>query len=249
MELINDFPAIVMALFFVVAFLYASVGHGGASGYLALMALLGVSPLIMKSSSLMLNIIVSAISFFMFYRGGFFRWKLFWPFAIASIPAAFLGASILIDGMVYKKILGIILLFPILRLIGVFGKGKNEDTIRELSLPIALTSGAVIGLLSGMIGIGGGIILSPLILIFKWANIKEAAAVSALFIFVNSVAGFAGVLMTGISFPEEVYYWIIAAVTGGFAGAFYGSFKGEYISLKIILAIVLIIASSKLIMI
>jgi uncharacterized protein len=248
MELAADMSSLVLALFFIVAFLYASVGHGGASGYLALMALLGVSPVLMKSSALLLNILVSGVSFFMFYRAGHFKWKLFWPFALASIPAAFLGATVIVDALVYKKILGILLLFPILRLVGVFGKSNEDVEVRKLSYPLALFLGAAIGLLSGMIGIGGGIVLSPLLLIFHWARMKETAAISALFIFVNSLAGFGGVVMTGVTFPQEVFYWLGAALTGGFIGAWYGSKKGAYLSLKLILAFVLLIASSKLLL-
>ena len=150
-------------LLFIVAFLYASVGHGGASGYLALMALFSFSPSIMKSSSLILNIFVSFISFYQYYRGGHFKWKLLLPFVITSIPASFIGAYITLDALAYKKILGIILIFPILRLLGIIGKEK--DTIKELNWLWALIIGAIIGLLSGMIGIGGGIILSPVILL------------------------------------------------------------------------------------
>lgn len=249
MGLLNDFPALIIGLFFIVAFLYASVGHGGASGYLALMALLGVAPFMMKSSGLLLNIIVSGISFFMFARSGFFRWKLFWPFAVTSIPASFLGAMVIIDNLYYKKILGVLLIFPVLRLLGVFGKNEQEDQKQELSIFWALSFGAAIGVFSGMIGIGGGIILSPLLLIFRWATIKESAAIAALFIFVNSLSGFAGIVYQGFALPDEVMVWLAAALIGGFAGAFYGSRQSHSLSLKYILALVLIIASSKLIMV
>lgn len=249
MEILNDFPVLIITLFFGVAFLYASVGHGGASGYLALMALLGIAPYMMKSSGLMLNIMVSGVSFLMFYKSGYFRWKLFWPFAITSIPASFLGAMIVVDSLYYKRILGVLLIFPVLRLLGFFGKSQQEDQKKELFIISALVFGAAIGAISGMIGIGGGIILSPLLLVFRWATIKESAAVSALFILCNSVSGFAGVLYQGLELPDEVLGWLAAALLGGLAGSYYGSRTGQYVSLKYILAIVLIIASSKLIMV
>lgn len=236
-----------LALLFIVAFLYSSVGHGGASGYLALMALFGLAPALMRSSALILNIFVSFVSFFQYYRGGYFKWKLFLPFAIASIPMSFFGAFITIDAMMYKKILGILLIFPILRLLGLIG--KESDMEKEVNIGIALLIGASIGLLSGMIGIGGGIILSPLILIFHWANMKQTAAVSALFIFVNSIAGLIGLLSNGVHIDPVVYGWLLIAFWGGLLGAYYGRNKFSNTVLKRALAIVLVIASVKLLLV
>ncbi|MBI4931462.1 MAG: sulfite exporter TauE/SafE family protein [Bacteroidetes bacterium] len=231
-------------LLFIVAFLYASVGHGGASGYLALMALFGIAPSVMKSSALLMNIFVSLIAFYEYYRGGHFRWKLFFPFAIASIPFSFMGAYITLDAFLYKKILGVILIFPILRLFGIFGKGNESE--KEINRTWAFALGALIGLLSGIIGIGGGIILSPIILLLHWGNMKETAAVSALFIFVNSVSGLAGVFSNGVSIDHSVYVWVFVALLGGFSGAYFGSRKLNNPVLKKILSVVLVIASVKL---
>ncbi|MEP7267506.1 MAG: sulfite exporter TauE/SafE family protein [Saprospiraceae bacterium] len=187
-------------LLFLVAFLYSSVGHGGASGYLALMAFFSFAPETMWPTALMLNIFVSLIAFIQYYRSGHFKWQLFWPFAIASIPAAFIGGLIVVDAKIYKTILGVLLLFPVVRLGGV--KFNAEETQKEQKLFTSLIIGALIGLFSGMIGIGGGIILSPIILLLHWANMKQTAAVSALFILVNSMAGLAGlsqrVLISGL---------------------------------------------------
>lgn len=232
-------------LLFIVAFLYASVGHGGASGYLALMALFNFNPSIMKSSSLVLNIFVSFISFYQYYRGGNFKWKLFWPFVIASIPASFIGAYITLDAVAYKKILGILLVFPILRLLGIIGKESNKDT-KEPGLVLALIIGASIGLFSGMIGIGGGILLSPVILLMHWGNMKQTAAISALFIFVNSISGLFGLLSNGTTIDPQVYSWVLVAIAGGLAGAYLGRKKLSNKVLKGMLAIVLVIASIKL---
>lgn len=233
-----------LALLFVVAFLYSSVGHGGASGYLALMALFGMAPAIMKSSALIMNICVSLISFFHYYKCRHFRWRLFLPFAIASVPASFLGALVTVDAGIYKKILGALLIFPVLRLFGVFGKENNE--IKNLDHFIAIALGASIGFLSGMIGIGGGIILSPVILLFHWANMKETAAVSALFIFANSVSALGGLFLHGLAIDTSVYLWIAITLAGGFAGAYFGSKKMKNPLLKKILAGVLLLASIKL---
>ena len=231
-------------LLFIVAYLYASVGHGGASGYLALMALFGFAPSLMKSSALLLNIFVSGVAFIQYYRSGYFKWKLFFPFALASVPAAYFGSSIPLDNLIYKKILGVILLFPVLRLLGFFGKESGEE--KEVKIAIALVIGAIIGFVSGMLGIGGGIILSPVILMFHWGNMKQTAAVSALFIFVNSIAGFLSLIKKGFIIDNVVYVWLIIAIGGGLLGSYYGSKNLSNIILKKILAIVLIIACFKL---
>ncbi len=245
LEIVTTYPVFFLLLLFMVAFLYSSVGHGGASGYLALMALFGVmAPAMMKSSALIMNIFVSSISFFHYYRTGHFRWKLFFPFAIASIPLAFIGGYIILDPMIYKKILGVILIFPILRFFGVFGKTEGPE--KEINLPLALLTGGIIGVLSGMIGIGGGIILSPVILLLHWGNMKQTAAVSALFILVNSIAGLAGMFSTGIGIDNSVYLLVAIALAGGFAGAYLGSKKFNNLVLKRILAVVLTLACIKL---
>lgn len=233
-----------LLLLFMVAFLYSSVGHGGASGYLALMALFGMTPGIMKSSALIMNICVSIISFIHYYRGGYFKWKMFFPFAISSVPASFLGALIAVDANMYKKVLSVLLIFPVLRLFGVFGR-ENEEA-REANRILAVLLGAGIGFLSGMIGIGGGIILSPVILLFHWANMKETAAISALFIFVNSVSALIGLIVTGLHIDTAVYSWVAITLAGGFLGAYMGSLKMNNPLLKKILAGVLLLASIKL---
>lgn len=229
----------------IIAFLYASVGHGGASGYLALMALFGFSTTLMKPTALTLNLFVAAISFYHFWKQGHFRWTLFWPFALASVPAAFLGGLVELDPLIYKRILGILLLFAILRMLNIFNQSK--DTPNTLNLWHGTISGGLIGFFSGLIGIGGGIILSPLILIMGWGKIKEAAAGSALFIWINSAAGLAGHLSQGASIPDNASIYIGLALIGGFAGGYIGSRSLDSQKLRYILAFVLVIASFKLI--
>lgn len=241
----NDIPVILFTvLLAVIAFLYASVGHGGASGYLALGALFGISAAVMKPSALLLNLVVSAVAFLQYYRGGYFRWRLFWPFALASVPASFLGSFITLEDSIYKKVLGVLLLFAVLRIAGFFGKGKEQTAMPPLYL--ALITGAGIGLLSGMIGIGGGIILTPLLLLFGWAGMKETAAVSALFIFVNSISGFAGLMIKGVSLDPQVYAWLGIAALAGLLGSWAGSFRFGGLALRGILALTLAIACVKL---
>jgi uncharacterized membrane protein YfcA len=239
-----DFIYLFYILLFLVAFLYASVGHGGASGYLALMAIFSIAPEVMKPTALLLNLFVSLTSFIQFYRGGYFRMKLFLPFALASVPFAFIGGLITIDASIYKQILGWLLLLPVIRFL-FFNKIEVEEQ-KQYSLLLAILIGAVIGFLSGLIGIGGGIILSPVLLLLHWANMKQTAAISALFIFVNSLSGLAGQLTKGIHFTTDMYLYVVIAFIGGLAGAYYGSMKVKQGALKYLLATVLLIAAVKL---
>jgi uncharacterized membrane protein YfcA len=239
-----DFIYLFYLLLFLVAFLYASVGHGGASGYLALMAIFSIAPEVMKPTALLLNLFVSLTSFIQFYRGGYFRMKLFLPFALASVPFAFIGGLITIDASIYKQILGWLLLLPVIRFL-FFNKIEVEEQ-KQYSLLLAILIGAVIGFLSGLIGIGGGIILSPVLLLLHWANMKQTATISALFIFVNSLSGLAGQLTKGIHFTTDMYLYVVIAFIGGLAGAYYGSMKVKQGALKYLLATVLLIAAVKL---
>jgi len=235
----------LIVLLGIMAFLYASVGHGGASGYLAVMALFAIAPPVMKQTALLLNLGVSMMSFIAFYRQGFFKWKLFWPFALGSIPAAFMGARIPLTDSTYKQILGACLILAVVRML----ISLKEGALRNLPAVLGVGTGAVIGLLSGMIGIGGGIILSPLLLLFRWASLKEAAAVSALFIFVNSVSGLAG-LKTWIPLDQsQILYWLAASLLGGFLGARWGAAIASNQKVKWILSLVLLIASVKLVLV
>ncbi len=228
----------------VISFLYSSVGHGGASGYLALMALFSFAPETMKPTALLLNLFVAGISFYYYYKEGFFNKKLFLAFAISSIPFAFIGGTIEIDASIYKKILAVLLVFAILKMLNVFGKEK--DTIKSIKLWQGLIVGGIIGFFSGLIGIGGGIILTPVILILHWGKMKEAAAVSALFIWVNSASGLIGQLTSGVVLEKESFLLVAIALIGGFLGGYYGSKKINNQKLRYILAFVLIIACFKL---
>lgn len=246
MELINtNFFILFCILMVVIAFLYASVGHGGASGYLALMSIFAFPISIMKPSALLLNLFVSAISFLFYYQKEHFKPKLFYPFAITSVPAAFLGGTMPLENSWYKIILGIVLIFAGLRLFGFFNNSDKE--ISKINTSFALGIGLGIGLLSGMLGIGGGVILSPILLFLGWATLKETAAISSLFIFVNSVAGLAGFFIAGQSIPAESLYFVPIAVFGGVVGAYYGSGYFSNKVLKYVLATVIMLASVKLI--
>ena len=243
----TDILIVFLIILTVVAFLYASVGHGGASGYLALMALFSFPIIIMKPTALLLNIFVAGISFWFFRKNHHFKWKLFYPFAISSIPMAFLGGYISVNATIYKQILGVFLVIAILRMLNIFG--KPPTSLKDNNLIASLVIGAIIGLFSGMIGIGGGIILSPVIILLHWGTMKHAAAVSALFIFVNSISGIIGFLAKGGSVPNEAFYFVPIAIIGGALGARYGSQKFNLKTLKYLLAGVLTIAAVKLFLI
>jgi uncharacterized membrane protein YfcA len=231
-------------LLFLVAFLYASVGHGGASGYLALMAIFSIAPTVMKPTALLLNLFVSLTAFIQFYRSQHFKWNVFLPFALASVPMSFIGGLLVVDGNIYKKILAVLLLIPIARFL--FFKNADITEVRPANFFLSLFIGAFIGLLSGMIGIGGGIILSPVLLLLKWTDQKQAAAISALFIFVNSLSGLAGQLTKGIHFSSDMIWYVIIAFIGGLSGAYFGALRFPQNILKNILASVLMLAVYKL---
>ncbi|MDE3247195.1 MAG: sulfite exporter TauE/SafE family protein [Bacteroidota bacterium] len=233
-----------LVLLFVVAFLYASVGHGGASGYLALMAIFSVGQDVMKPTALLLNLFVSLVAFWQFYRGGHFKWRLFLPFALASIPMAYLGGKVTVEASLYKHLLGVLLLFPIARFL--FFKNYEASELKPPNIALSIIVGAGIGLLSGLIGIGGGILLSPVLLLLKWTDQKQTAAISALFIFVNSLAGLLGQLSKGIHFSTDMLLYVAIAFAGGIGGAYFGSLRFNQGVLKNVLAMVLLLASYKL---
>jgi uncharacterized membrane protein YfcA len=229
---------------FIIAILYSSVGHGGASGYLAFMALLSFVPEVMRPSALILNVFVSTIAFISFARNGHFRMKLLWPFIVTSVPFAFIGGTFNVDARIYKIILGVFLLFAVARMLM---KVKSLNDIREIHVLLALAIGGVLGFFSGLIGIGGGIILSPIIILLGWASVKQTAAVSSVFILVNSLAGLTGFVMNN-KWPEmEIGYMILVGVIGGLLGSYFGSFRIGEKYLRYGLALVLLFASVKLI--
>jgi uncharacterized protein len=237
----------VLILF--VAFFYAAVGHGGASGYLAVMAVYGVPSAEMRFSALVLNLAVSALSFFQYFRAGHFRWSLFWPFALASVPAAYLGGAMQLNDPQYKQLLGAALILSVLRLLGFPKIHASASPGQQRAIPMgwALGIGGGIGFISGLIGIGGGIILSPVLLLLGWADMKKTAAVSALFIFVNSLSGLAAQLQKGAA-PDFSWPLLLAALAGGWLGAWLGAQRISSGALRYFLAFVLSIAAVKLLL-
>ncbi len=236
---------IIALCLLLVGFLYAAVGHGGASGYLAVLSIFGIPVTAYRPFILILNIVVASLSFSQYYKSGFFKWNLTWPFLLTSIPFAFLGAQIHLQKEYYNLLLGIALLFPIIKLLGFTPMVKQY--FKPLNLIYALIFGAIIGFLSGLLNIGGGIFLSPVIILMAWANTKQAAASASLFIVLNSLAGLAGNTPNLNHLSQTHYIWFFAAVIGGAAGAFLGSRKFAIATVRYLLVVVLSIASFKLV--
>lgn len=232
------------ACVFVVALLYSSVGHAGASGYLAVLALFGVAPEVMKPTALALNILVATIGSFQFWRAGHFSWRLFWPFALLAVPLAFVGGAVALPASAFKLLVGAVLVFSALRLVA---EPREEGEVRAPPVPLAIASGGALGLLAGLTGTGGGIFLTPLLLLARWARAKNAAAVSACFILVNSSAGLLGNLARGGSLPRPALALLVAVGLGGAAGSYLGSQRLPVRAIKRLLALVLVTAGAKLV--
>jgi len=253
---------ILAGLIFAAAMLYSSVGHAGASGYLAAMALFGLAPEVMKPTALVLNIFVASIGTYRFARAGCFDWRLFWPFALLAIPLAFVGGAIMLPGHLYKQIVGVILLAAAANLL-LKRSPKVEtsagDPIAETHRPpiaLALICGGALGMLAGLTGTGGGIFLSPLLILTGWADPRRTAGVSAAFILANSLAGLTGQLiglqggspLAGFrALPGEIIIWAPAAIIGGLIGSYFGARRLGNPTIRRLLAAVLVVAGIKMI--
>jgi hypothetical protein len=232
-------PSILVYLIFcifIVAILYSCVGHGGASGYIAAMTLFGLTPMVIKPTALVLNILVSTIASVQFYRAGYFRWSVFWRFA-------HIGGYYVLPAYTYKYIVVFILWFSAVQLFVRPVMQTNE--IRLPSTAFTLLMGAILGLFSGLMGVGGGIFLSPLLILMGWAGDKETAAISAFFVLVNSCSGFLGFVSGNHVIPSYALTFALAAVSGGFAGSYMGSRQIPVLGIQRLLSVVLVIAGSK----
>jgi uncharacterized membrane protein YfcA len=242
--------AVLAVLFFAAAVLYSSVGHAGASGYLAAMALVGLAPATMRPTALVLNLLVSTVALVKFYRVGAFSWPLLWPFALGSVPLSFVGGAIHLPGAVYRPVVGGVLLLAAVRLAWPSKKADQVPGAPATTVPLvpAVISGGGIGLLSGLTGTGGGIFLTPLLLFMNWAETRQSAGVSAAFIFVNSLAGLAGNLSSVRGLPAALPLWALTAGVGGLLGSELGSRYLGGVALRRMLAAVLLVAGLKLIL-
>lgn len=226
-----------------VAFLYSTVGHAGASGYIAVMSLYGLAATTIRPTALALNILVSLLTTWQFWRAGHFSWRLFWPFALLAAPLAFVGGYVSLPTHVFKVLVGIVLLLSALRLLA---RPSTDEVAHAPSRPVALSVGGALGLLAGLTGTGGGIFLTPLLLFMKWARTKQAAATSAAFILANSLAGLSGNMSATRTFPAVAIPLAGAAIVGGAAGSYLGAKRFDHTVIKRLLAVVLIVAGVKL---
>ncbi len=236
---------LISGLFFLVALLYACVGHAGASGYLAVMAVMGFAPATMKPTALALNIFVAAIASIKFYRAGAFSKNIFIPLIITSIPCAYIGGLINLPGYIYKPLIGAVLIYAALQ--SFYTSNKYSLTqIKSITLPYLLITGVLLGFLSGVSGVGGGIFLSPLLLFLRAEQPKVISGIAAAFILVNSIAGLLGAFSNGASVPDVAPYWILAVVVGGYLGAEMGSKRLKNPIILKLLGAVLVTAGIKM---
>lgn len=241
--------ALILALtFFAAALLYASVGHAGASGYLAAMALLGVAPAVARPTALALNILVASLVVLRFGRAGLVDLRSVLPFVIGSIPLAFVGGAIDVPPEIYKPLLGGVLIVAGIGFARTAASASDDDT--HTSRPpflLAIAVGAGIGLVSGLTGTGGGIFLSPLVLVAGWSTTRAASGLASVFILANSVAGLAGNITLVGAIPAELPLWAGAVLVGALVGSEIGARRARVPHLRLALAVVLVLAGLKLI--
>lgn len=237
---------LLLVLVFLVAIVYSSVGHGGASGYLAVLSFFGLAPAAMAPSALCLNLLVAGTAFLSYWRARHFAFRLLWPFLLGSVPFALLGGLTPVSPRVYLIVLAAVLVFAAYRLFLLVPPLEEESFVRAPSLTVALSAGAGIGFLSGLIGVGGGIFLSPLLILAKWADAKRTAAASAAFIWVNSVAGLYGHLLREKVDWSALLWLVGAAFAGGLVGSQLGAQRFRGLLLRRLLGVVLLLAAVKL---
>lgn len=240
-------PGLLVSIL-VIALLYAAVGHGGATGYLAVMSMAGVKPHVMATTALLLNCLTAGISFVSYYRKKFFSFKLIFPFLVTSIPAAYLGSSLNLSESQFAWILAFVLIASSLKLwSSVPNENEDANFFERPSNPVALIVGLLLGFLSGAIGIGGGVFLSPLIMLMGWASPKTTAGCAALFIVLNSATGLAARCVNGTLIIEDIFPFVLSALVGALLGSSYGSKYSSSKALRRLVSVVLILAAIKMI--
>jgi uncharacterized membrane protein YfcA len=231
----------------IISALYGAVGHGGASGYLALLSLEGVDHQTASTTALVLNLFVAGVAFCSYRSAGHFQWRLTWPFLLASVPMAYFGGMIQTPVPVYNALLSVALAGAAIRMwSSQAGKETGNRKCQPPRLPTMLLMGGVLGLVSGIVGVGGGIFLSPLIILLRWADARQTSATSACFILANSMAGLGGRLTGGSVFGLNLWPLIVVGILGGFIGSRFGAIKAPNRTLFRILAVVLMVAVAKL---
>jgi len=242
---------ILLPAFFALAALYTSVGHAGASGYLAAMALIGVAAATMRPTALALNILVASFTFYRYWRAGYFNWRALWPFLLGSVPLAALGGSLRLAENLYFVLAGIALALSAF-ILGwrAWAGPPPEDPSQNARIPLApaVVCGALIGLLSGLTGTGGGIFLSPIVLLAGWAGPRHTGGITAPFILANSVTALAAGTATWASLPAELPWLVVAVMAGALTGTWLGLTRLSTRWLLAAMGLVLTIAAAKLIL-
>jgi len=233
-------------LFLIAATLYASVGHAGASAYLAAMALVGVTPDTMRPTALVLNLFVATIVVVRFARAGHLPWRSLLPLAAGSVPAAFVGGTLDLPGAVYRPLVAIVLVVGAWRLSSSPASSVDAEARGVPAVP-GVVAGASIGLLAGLTGTGGGVFLTPLLVLAAWTGTRDAAGLSGAFILVNSIAGLGGLATGAVRLSPALPLWIAAVVAGGLVGSWLGAQRFSILSLRRALAAVLVVAAAKLV--
>lgn len=239
-------PVWFYVLLLLISVTYSMVGHGGASGYIALMVLAGLDQSFIRPAALILNVIAASIAFLSFQQAGKFRPSMFLAFSAGSVPAAYLGGSLVMPNEFFRILLGLLLFSAVIHQLGVLNKIKYNPGV-QYNKTAAIILGAVIGLISGLIGVGGGILLSPVLLFLRWTDQKETAAISAPFIVINSLAGLAGLMTKGVKVMPETGIFLPIVLAGAFIGSFAGARRLPNTTLAKVLSLVLCIAALKLI--
>jgi uncharacterized membrane protein YfcA len=238
---------VLAGLFFVAATLYASVGHAGASAYLAALALVGMPPAAMRPTALVLNLFVATIVVVRFAGAGHLPWRSLIPLVAGSIPAAYLGGSIELPGEIYRPLVAAVLLAGAWRLATARTPDDADGAARGVPVLAGVAAGAAIGLLAGLTGTGGGIFLTPLLVLAAWTGTRDAAGLSGAFILANSLAGLAGLAGSGVELPPDLPLWVASVAAGGLIGSWIGAHRFSILNLRRALAIVLVLAAGKLV--
>lgn len=238
---------VLAGLFFVAATLYASVGHAGASAYLAAMALVGLPPAVMRPTALVLNLFVATIVVLRFAAAGHLPWRSLLPLVAGSIPAAYLGGSIELPSEVYRPLVAIVLLAGAWRLATARATASEDESRPGVPIVAGVAAGAGIGLLAGLTGTGGGIFLTPLLVLAAWTGTRDAAGLSGAFILANSISGLAGLAGSGLDLPPDLPLWVASVVSGGLIGSWVGAHRFSILNLRRALAFVLVLAAAKLV--
>ncbi|MGD8405567.1 MAG: sulfite exporter TauE/SafE family protein [Anaerolineales bacterium] len=245
MDLSASTTIIISIAVFAAAFSFSIAGHTGASAYLAIFGLLGLTPNEIKPSVLSLNIVVGIVAVYKFSRSGHFSWRLIWPFILTSIPFSYLGGLITLPTPIYRILVGIVLVYAALRML--FDVPAKNGTLWDFPpIWLSLLLGAGIGFTGGLIGMGGGILLSPILLLTNWASPQLTAGTIAVFVLVNSISGLLGHWSVSLHLPSQLPIWGVVALVGGWIGAEIGSRRLSANFLRRMLGLILLISGSRM---